>query len=245
MKSKYASEDFEDPDVEIVFAGGERKPKAQKPRPIMISGKEAEEVGFDKIRKQLANLHELRIVILDGLCMSRPISRLKQNQGFEGLEAWPTGCTDVRDACPKVNELDLSRNLFEEWREVASICEQLDELRSLRVEYVSSLSDFREVDSTDDDSSGNRFRDTTITASERERCLKAFQHVKTLKLENALLSWEEVGAGSLINVIPTNNCIDHENHYSLSRPYNFRRIQQSLQYPTTVPSQLHNHRSHS
>lgn len=91
-----------------------------------------EEVGFDKIRKQLAELSELKIVILDGLCMESPGVRLKA-----GEEGWMPGSTDVKDACPKAMELDLSRNLFEEWREVASICEQLDRLWSLRVEYVA------------------------------------------------------------------------------------------------------------
>jgi hypothetical protein len=46
------------------------------------------------------------------------------------------GGQDVKEACPKAVELDLSRNRFEEWREVASICEQLERLRNLRVEYV-------------------------------------------------------------------------------------------------------------
>ena len=101
-------------------------------QPIRISGKEVEEVGFDKIRKKLAELSELKIVILDGLCMERPEVRLK-----EGDEGWVEGLTDVKDACPKAMELDLSRNLFEEWREVVSVCEQLDRLWNLRVEYVA------------------------------------------------------------------------------------------------------------
>jgi hypothetical protein len=115
LKAKYASDDLE---------GHVRH------QPIRISGKEAEEVGFDKIRKQLAELHELRIIILDGLCMSRPLVRAVKS------EPWPERLTDVKDVCPKATELDLSRNLFEEWREVASICEQLDKLRSLRAESV-------------------------------------------------------------------------------------------------------------
>lgn len=48
---------------------------------------------------------------------------------MEGKGKW-----DVGEACPKAGELDLSRNMFEEWREVASICEQLERLRNLRVE---------------------------------------------------------------------------------------------------------------
>ena len=101
---------------------------------IRISGKEVEEVGFDKIRKQLADLKELKIVILDGLCMARPETSLRARENITGLEAWPTGLTDIKDVCNKVIELDLSRNLFEEWREIASICEQLEKLKSLRAE---------------------------------------------------------------------------------------------------------------
>lgn len=44
------------------------------------------------------------------------------------------GGNEVAEACPKTVELDLSRNMFEEWREVASICEQLERVRNLRVE---------------------------------------------------------------------------------------------------------------
>jgi hypothetical protein len=129
LKSKYASEEpsegYEDPHVHIVF--NVQKPQDRLNQPIRFSGKVAEEVGFDKIRKQLAQLSELRIVILDGLGMCRPEVRGK---------GWIEGKSgnDVKDACPKAVELDLSRNLFEEWREIASICEQLEKVKNLRVE---------------------------------------------------------------------------------------------------------------
>ena len=135
LKAKYASEEdeeegkegFTDPDVEVVF--NHQAPQQQKPdrKPVLFNGKPAEEIGFDKIRRQLAQLSELKIIILDGLCMQRPEAR-----GTGWMESGEK--TDVRDACPKAIELDLSRNLFEEWREVAAICGQLPELRSLRVE---------------------------------------------------------------------------------------------------------------
>ena len=108
-------------------------PLAKLNRPIKFSGKVAEEVGFDKIRKQLAQLGELRIVILDGLRMWRPEARNKKSDRSES-EGWNVDAKDVSEACPKAVELDLSRNLFEEWREVASICEGLEKLRNLRVE---------------------------------------------------------------------------------------------------------------
>jgi hypothetical protein len=72
-------------------------------------------------------LSELRIVILDGLGMQRP--EVRGDGWMEGR-----GGEDVKEACPKAVEVDLSRNRFEEWREVASICEQLEKLRNLRVE---------------------------------------------------------------------------------------------------------------
>jgi hypothetical protein len=131
LKSKYASEEdehFEDPDVKVVFNHQPpNKTPAVQPKPILFNGKLAEEIGFDKIRVQLAQLSELKIIILDGLCMHRPEAR---------GTGWITGGekSDVREACPKAVELDLSRNLFEEWREVVGICEQLLELKSLRVE---------------------------------------------------------------------------------------------------------------
>lgn len=137
MRSKYASDplppDYEDPDVHIVFSTHpDDHTKAKDTlyrmnRPIKFSGKVAEEVGFDKIRKQLAQLEELRIVILDGLGMCRP--EVRGGGWMEGK-----GASEVAEACPKTVELDLSRNMFEEWREVASICEQLERVRDLRAE---------------------------------------------------------------------------------------------------------------
>ncbi|KAF2869875.1 hypothetical protein BDV95DRAFT_620406 [Massariosphaeria phaeospora] len=177
LKAKYASEDFEDPDVHIVFVQEKRQkkqdPLARLNQPIRISGKEVEEIGFDKIRKQLAELSELKYVILDGLCMSRTLATLRERQGSSELDTWPADLHDIKDACPKAIELDLSRNLFEEWREVASICEQLERLRSLHVD-------------------GTRFRDTSLTDTEKKRCLKAFANIKILKLEENLLTWEQI-----------------------------------------------------
>lgn len=84
---------------------------------IVISGKVAEEVGFDKIRLQLSQLHELKIIIVDGL---------RINCAEKDGKA-------IREVCPKIVELDLSRNLFEIWEEVVHICRELDDLRSLRL----------------------------------------------------------------------------------------------------------------
>ncbi|KAF2447974.1 tubulin-specific chaperone-like protein E [Karstenula rhodostoma CBS 690.94] len=176
LKAKYAPDPVQDPSIHIVFATKpgdnalKKDPLARINQPIRISGKEVEEVGFDKIRKQLAQLSELKIVILDGLRMERSCARLR-----EGMDEWERGLTDVQEACPKAIELDLSRNLFEEWREVASICEQLEKLKSLRVD-------------------GTRFRSTSITPAEHARCLAAFAHITDLKLEDTLLPWASLAA---------------------------------------------------
>ena len=108
MHQKYSTEDLHD---------GSR---ASNDVTHIISGKVVEEVGFDKIRHQLAQLQELKIVIVDGSCISTAeTEKLK-----------------IRDVCPKIVELDLSRNLFESFQDVVEICGELDGQRSLRIKYV-------------------------------------------------------------------------------------------------------------
>jgi hypothetical protein len=86
-------------------------------RQIVISGKVAEEIGFEKIRQQQAQVDELKVVLVDGLCINRAES----------------GSSKVKDVCPKIVELDLSRNLFEGVEEIGVICMQLEKLKSLRL----------------------------------------------------------------------------------------------------------------
>jgi hypothetical protein len=79
-------------------------------------------VGFEKIRRQQAQLDELQYVILDGVqvaCSSRP-----------------EDANTIGQVCPKIRELDLSRNLFERFGPVVEICSELKLLRSLRVKYA-------------------------------------------------------------------------------------------------------------
>ncbi len=76
------------------------------------------------MRRQLADLRALRIVLLDGLCIARGRDRSTRAVVDDG----------VRQTCPKVVELDLSRNVFEEWRDAVGICVELDRLGFLRVE---------------------------------------------------------------------------------------------------------------
>ncbi|OHE90689.1 CAP-Gly domain-containing protein [Colletotrichum orchidophilum] len=136
LHGKYASEAVSrrEPEIQIVFFG--KKP--------------AEEVGFDKIRRQLARVEDLTIVILDGTRIQLDVV---------------DGDKSIRDTSPLISELDLSRNLFEGFSQVIKICQELDSLKSLRL-------------------NGNRF--WVIETGETQ----AFARVTELELEETLLDWE-------------------------------------------------------
>lgn len=101
-------------------------------KPTFFNGKLAEEIGFDKIRRQLAALQELRIIILDGSRVAgidaQPLDR-KEELTDDGQSM----SEEVRATCPKINQLDLSQNLLEAWIDVVAICRALPNLTSLDV----------------------------------------------------------------------------------------------------------------
>lgn len=111
-----------DPDSNFYDAVHEKYAAPLEPvsaKPTVISGKVAEEVGFDKIREQQARLDELKIVIVDGM-------RIKKRALFIVADS-------VRDEFPNIVELDMSRNLFETFKEVYKIIGHLMFLRRLRL----------------------------------------------------------------------------------------------------------------
>lgn len=112
LQAKYASE-----------VTADHQPISSGPQ-IVISGKVAEEVGFDKIRKQQAQLGELKYVILDGMRIDAATAVKRGQQQEERA---------IRDVCPKVIELDLSRNLLTELGPVVDICANLPDVRSLKL----------------------------------------------------------------------------------------------------------------
>ncbi|ROV89956.1 hypothetical protein VMCG_10105 [Cytospora schulzeri] len=135
LQEKYASE-----------VTADQTPISSGPQ-IIISGKVAEEIGFDKIRKQQARLHELKIVILDSLRIDRASDPSVQDKS-------------IKEVCPKVVELNLNRNLLTRLEDVVEICSQLEALRGLRLsgnrfristeflasnEYVSAFAGVREL----------------------------------------------------------------------------------------------------
>ena len=93
---------------------------------IEISGKVVEEVGFERIRQQQALLHQLKIVILDGL----RVRGVGPGADVERAQK------KITSTCPNITELDLSRNLFERYKDVAEICTPLKKLRFLKIRYV-------------------------------------------------------------------------------------------------------------
>lgn len=139
---------------------------------IVISGKTVEEVGFDKIRAQQARLHELKIVLVDGQRVSRAENVL----------------LEIRSVCPKIEELDLSRNLFTNFSEVAKICSELDSLKNLRIRQVSLVYGSRTMLTN---YSGNRFQDVFEDSrlAEDEPHVSAFPKVTDLSMNEMLLDW--------------------------------------------------------
>ncbi|KAK5657116.1 hypothetical protein OQA88_3644 [Cercophora sp. LCS_1] len=129
---------------------------------IIISGKVAEEVGFDKIRRKQAQLAELKNVFVDGARVA-----------YASPPA-DSGVTEqaISQVCPKVVELDISRNLFDQFGTVVDICSELKALEVLRVK-------------------GNRFQN--VLEDERLKSAnKVFKNVKELAVDETLLEWDKI-----------------------------------------------------
>ncbi|CAG8199967.1 unnamed protein product [Penicillium salamii] len=122
LREKYASEPVPSTSPDAL-AGTTAQKNA-----IEISGKVVEEVGFDKIRRQLAELQELRIVLLDGLRVVGVLPTYEQDQDSDSDAARQIGLT-----CPKIIELDLSRSLLSQWGDLWQICNQLKHSKRLRL----------------------------------------------------------------------------------------------------------------
>ncbi|CAG8255661.1 unnamed protein product [Penicillium nalgiovense] len=123
LREKYASDSENSLTSNTLGSGATVQGKA-----IEISGKVVEEVGFDKIRKQLAELQELRIVLLDGLRVAGVLASYDQDH-----VSYNEAAQKIGETCPKIMELDLSRSLLSRWRDVWDICNQLKYLKRLKL----------------------------------------------------------------------------------------------------------------
>ena len=109
------------------FKYGGKVTPSEAVKPVEISGKTVEEIGFEKIRRQQAELQDLRVAVLDELqlcgidrdALTPDSSRRAQN--------------DIAQTCPNIIELDLGWSLLEKWQDVADICRPLQKLRILKV----------------------------------------------------------------------------------------------------------------
>ncbi|OKL59883.1 hypothetical protein UA08_04666 [Talaromyces atroroseus] len=131
LHQKYASE-FEEEVAKRKAANGD---DFQMNETIQFNGKVVEEVGFEKIRKQLAELQELKVVLLDGL---RVVGVLKDNDSDDDKSEYIEELQKIERTCPKITELDLSRNLLYRWQDVQDICKQLAKLKSLKLNRAVS-----------------------------------------------------------------------------------------------------------
>lgn len=109
-----------------------------RPAPVVFNGKVAEEVGFDQARERLANLAELKVVLLDGLLVHGVLASADENHHGE----YAAELDRIEKTLPKTTDLDLSRNLLEDWNDVADICSRLKDLKHLRLMLVSSVVHF-------------------------------------------------------------------------------------------------------
>ncbi|MCJ1373197.1 hypothetical protein MMC20_004424 [Loxospora ochrophaea] len=160
LRSKYASDKNSE-------SGGSNQVSEQT---IQISGKTVEEVGFEKIRQQLATLRELQIVVLDGLC----VAGVQANPWSEGnQENWLQQVQLIGQNCPKISELDLSENLLEQWGDIAAICSQLPDLEALKINR-------------------NRFRDLSTPMFQESELRTSCLSIKELGLDETLLSWDQL-----------------------------------------------------
>ncbi|KAI9890725.1 MAG: hypothetical protein M1814_003655 [Vezdaea aestivalis] len=135
-------------------------------RPIKWGGKVVEEIGFDKIRQQQSRLEDLRVVMLEYLCVSgvrSPASPLSLEAELE----------QISQTCPRIIDLGLSFNLLEDWFLVLLICRQLPRLKSLRI-------------------SGNRFASRSFFELGPETQVNVLPSIQDVVLDETLMSWIEV-----------------------------------------------------
>jgi hypothetical protein len=109
LQEKYGSE------------GTQRETRPADSKIIMFGTKAAQEMGFDKIRRKMAQLQELKMVLLDGMCIAT---------------AWAEGEPGIKETCPNITQLDLTRNLIESIDPVVEICRNLPKLRNLGLRLV-------------------------------------------------------------------------------------------------------------
>lgn len=111
MKRKYGSGDSHDRDIQA----------------LQIGGKEVDEVGFDIITQLQSAWSDLKVISLNGLCISGVSAEPWLPESRQVARA------QIASLGLKCRELDLSRNLLENWHDVVDICFAMPELQTLKL----------------------------------------------------------------------------------------------------------------
>ena len=207
---------------------------AQKnPAEIRISGKVVEEIGFEKIQSKLAALRDLKIVVLDGRCITGVHLEPYGDTKAAAWQEWKS----FAEGGLEVEELDISYNLFEYWEYILGIISCMPGLKVLNVGYETFLAmiglDLQRC-------SGNRFSIRSNLPARLDQNdfpnllhLQSLSTVTTLNLDNTLLSWDTVCViHSLFNILLT--APDHQT----CRPTPISQTPLFISQPTTVPAHL-------
>ncbi|EXJ85067.1 hypothetical protein A1O3_05742 [Capronia epimyces CBS 606.96] len=93
---------------------------------IEISGKVVEEVGFDKIKKQLSILSDLKIVLVDELVVSGIAPRGASREDIQAAQI------ELARTCPNIVELELGWNIIETWQDIVDSSAPFKKLKILK-----------------------------------------------------------------------------------------------------------------
>nr|POE54888.1 tubulin-specific chaperone e [Quercus suber] len=96
------------------------KTDRQQDEIIYVSGKQVEEIGFEKFAKRQAQLRGIHVLVLDGMRIRHQCSKAEADR--------------ISAVCAHITDLDLTFNLFESFREIAHLCKSFPKLRSLTLD---------------------------------------------------------------------------------------------------------------
>ncbi|OQU96676.1 CAP-Gly domain-containing protein [Cladophialophora immunda] len=131
---------------------------------IEISGKVVEEVGFERIQKQLSVLADLKIVLVDELVVSGIARHGSSTQHIRNAQL------ELERTCPNIVELDLGWNIIETWQDIVDMCVPFRKLKILKA-------------------GGLRLRDFEADYSQEPH---PFENVEELHLNECLLTSRQI-----------------------------------------------------
>lgn len=112
--------------IEFKYSNSLSDDTGGQPETVVISGKVAEEVGFEKIAKAQAQLADLRVVLLDQLVVNGIAHRGASSSAISEAQK------KLVQTCPNIREIDVGWNTIERWQDVADICTALPNLKTLK-----------------------------------------------------------------------------------------------------------------